>query len=87
MFYKLVFERVSLRYVGRIVALAPERPCFFSFLSVRGYLTMALMVTLGVTLRTSGLMPLGDLGSLYLAVGLPLGLCSVHYFRQGFFLL
>ena len=55
LFHKLVFERVSFRYIGRILALEAKRPCLFSFLNVRGYLTMALMIGLGLSLRWSAI--------------------------------
>ena len=83
LFHKLVFERVSFRYIGRILALEAKRPCLFSFLNVRGYLTMALMIGLGLSLRWSAILPGNDLGTLYLSIGLPLAVSSRHFFRQG----
>ncbi|HEX8960612.1 MAG TPA: hypothetical protein VF775_03485 [Geobacteraceae bacterium] len=83
LFYKLMFERVSFRYISRILALQEQRPCLFSFLNLRGYLTMVLMIGLGLSLRWSGLLPGDDLGTLYLAIGLPLAASSRHFFRQG----
>ncbi len=86
LFYKLVFEKVSFKYIGRILALPFDKPCVFSFLSMRGYVTMAFMIMLGVVLRTSGVLPGDEVGALYLAIGVSLGVSSFHFFRQGLLL-
>ena len=58
--YFFWFSRIVVANIRRIRSL-PDRSPFWTVLSVRGYVMIALMVTLGVVLRSS------DLPRLYLA--------------------
>ncbi len=79
-----MFRSIADRYISRIVALGSERPCFFALLSTRGYVVMAFMITLGITLRNISSIPRADLGTAYFAIAVPLLFSSVRFFRVGF---
>ena len=52
--YRFGFSKIVRRNTQRIHAL-PERPCLFAFTPLHGYFMIALMVTMGITLRNSSL--------------------------------
>lgn len=57
-----------------------EKKCLFSFIPLKSYLIIAVMITLGAILRHSGI-PKQYLSILYIGVGLALILSSVRYMR------
>ena len=57
-----------------------EKKCLFAFIPWKSYLTIAVMITLGITLRHSAI-PKQYLAVLYIGIGLALILSSVRYFR------
>lgn len=73
------FLRVVDKNLGRISTLK-DRPCVFSFMSWKSYILVAVMVTLGITLRHSSI-PKQYLSILYIGIGLALILSSIRYFR------
>ena len=73
------FLKVVDKNLGRISALK-DKPCVFSFMSWKSYILVAVMVTLGITLRHSSI-PKQYLAVLYIGIGLALILSSVRYFR------
>lgn len=82
-FFKVLFQPISSRHVARILTLKPDRPCLFSFLSWRSYALMAVMMSSGILLRSSGIVPQQDLGSFYIAMGFPLCASSVRFLYRG----
>ena len=60
-------------------------PCFFSFFNFRSYLVMFFMIGMGITLRTTGWVPLVYLSYLYLTMSVPLLLSSVRFYYTGIF--
>lgn len=83
LFFRLLFQRISARHISRILALKPDRPCLFSFLSWRSYFLMSIMIGAGIGLRTSGIVPQRDLGAFYVAMGLPLVASSAKFIYRG----
>jgi len=83
LFFRYLFVRISERNIAHIRGLAHERPCVFSFIGWRGYSTMLVMITAGISLRSSGLLPPVALGVLSLIMGTPLLLSSVRLLRAG----
>ncbi|MHC1702584.1 MAG: hypothetical protein AB9846_01630 [Tenuifilaceae bacterium] len=73
------FLKVVDKNLGRISELK-DNPCVFSFMSWKSYILVAVMVTLGITLRHSSI-PKQYLAVLYIGIGLALILSSVRYFR------
>jgi len=73
------FLKVVDKNLGRISTLN-DKPCVFSFMSWKSYILVAVMVTMGITLRHSSI-PKQYLSVLYIGIGLALILSSVRYFR------
>ena len=84
-FYVVLFNRISLKHTQRILKLEIERPCLFSFFNSRSYLMMALMITMGITLRKTGLVPLQYLSAFYVTMGVPLSLSAIRFYYTGIF--
>lgn len=84
LFYWFIFSRISLNHALRIVNLKQENPCLFSFFSIKSYIIMIIMISLGVFLRTSGIVPVAYLAVLYLTMGIPLFLSAFRFYYFGF---
>jgi hypothetical protein len=82
-FFRTMFKGIVERNVQRIHDMGIERPCAFSFQSWRSYGLMALMISLGIIVRRSGLVPQAELGTVYVTMAVPLGISSVRLFREG----
>lgn len=78
--YTLMFFRIVDKNVNRISVL-PARACLFAFAAWRGYLMIALMVSIGITLRSSAI-PKYLLSIPYSAMGGALLLGSFRFFRE-----
>jgi hypothetical protein len=74
------FLKIVDKNLGRISRL-PGKPCIFSFISWKSYVTILIMVTLGITLRHSSI-PKQFLSLIYLGIGFALFLSSIRYFRN-----
>ena len=83
-FFHGMFRRIVAKNVQRIHKISHERPCAFSFQSWRSYGLMSLMISLGIAVRLSGLVPPAGLGTVYVTMAVPLGISSVRLFRAGF---
>jgi hypothetical protein len=75
-----LFSRVARKNIARIEGKR-DRVCVFAFQAWRGYLLVAFMIALGVTLRHSPL-PRPLLAFLYLGIGGGLVGGSVRYYRR-----
>jgi hypothetical protein len=82
-FYYLLFVHIPERHIRRLHSMRMEAPCAFSFLDWRGYGIMAVMITLGIALRLSGLVSQQMLGTLYVGMGVPLLLSAIRFGRAG----
>jgi hypothetical protein len=78
--YRFGFLRLAIRNIARIGS-AKARVCIFAFQAWKSYLVVAVMMTLGIVLRSSAI-PKPDLAVLYMGVGGGLFLSSLHYYRQ-----
>lgn len=83
LFYYFMFARIPAKHIQRISAIPHQLPCAFSFLDWRGYAIMALMISLGMTLRMSGIVPPRILGSVYIVMGVALLLSSARFVATG----
>jgi hypothetical protein len=81
-FYFMMFRKVFKRHYNRIIHLEIERPCFFSFFNARSYILMSVMITAGVTVRLTGLVPIEYLYTFYITMSLPLLVCAVRFFIE-----
>lgn len=84
LFYYFMFIRISAKHIHRIKNLEKKRQPFYSFFNLRSYIMMASMITLGVTLRTTGIVPMVYMSVFYVVMGTPLLLSAfrfmLHYF-------
>ena len=78
--YVLLFVNVVERNIDRIGRL-PERACLFAFTAWYGYIMIAFMVTLGITLRNSSV-PKYFLSIPYTAMGGILVIGSLRFYRH-----
>ncbi len=83
LFFLLLFRHIAGRHIVRIRGIVHARPCFFSFLDWRGYALMALMISGGIFLRSSGILPPLLLGTFYVGMGTPLVISSFRFARAG----
>ena len=84
-FFVFMFSGISVKHSLRIVNLKHERPCLFSFFNWKSYLMMAIMMTFGVTLRTTGIISPKYLSVFYIAMGTPLFLSAFRFYYFGIF--
>jgi hypothetical protein len=80
--YVFGFSRVVQKNVGRI-CLLPDRTCVFAFTAWKGYIMIAAMITLGMTLRSTTV-PKHYLSFPYAVMGSVLLMGSVGFFRRFF---
>ena len=85
LFYWLLFTRISKKHVTRIINLNPNRPTIFSFFDLKGYVMMVGMISLGIFLRTSGIVAPFYLSVLYITMGIPLFISSLRFYYSGFY--
>lgn len=69
LFFKFVFFRLFQKHIARIDAFEREKICAFAFFDVKGYIIMAFMITLGIVIRTTKILPPIYLGMLYTGLG------------------
>ena len=82
-FYIFMFSRISLKHIVRMQNNPIERPCVFSFFNWRSYILMSTMISFGVTLRVTGLVPIQYLSVFYICMGTPLFLSSIRFYAHG----
>jgi hypothetical protein len=73
------FLRIVNKNLKRIRQMNGKR-CLFAFISWKSYLTIVVMVAMGILLRHS-MIPKKNLAILYIGIGLALILSSVRYIR------
>ena len=83
LFYGVLFTRISKKHVNRIIQLVTERPVVFSFFDKKGYIMMVGMISLGIFLRTSGIVSPFYLSVLYVTMGIPLFISSLRFYYSG----
>lgn len=80
LFFVFLFSKISLKHAQRILNMPVERPCVFSFFNIRSYVMMTAMISMGITLRKTGLVPLQYLSCFYVAMGTPLLLSAFRFY-------
>jgi isocitrate dehydrogenase kinase/phosphatase len=81
LFYRLMFDSISLKHTRRIESMSNENPWLFSFFNARSYILMAVMITGGITLRRSGILPAEYMSVIYTTMGIPLLFSSFRFYR------
>lgn len=68
-FQIFIFGKMVKKHTGRILQYEEERQNFFRFFDTKSYLIMAFMMTLGIGLRVSGLVPSTFIAFFYTGLG------------------
>jgi hypothetical protein len=84
-FYLVLFSKISVKHVNRILNLKNDRPSVFSFFNLKSYILMTLMITMGITLRKSGIVRPEYLAIVYLTMGIPLLLSAIRFYYRGIY--
>lgn len=86
-FFILVFSKISRKHINRITTLPGNHHRFYEFFNSRSYLMMAGMISLGVFLRKTSIVPLASLSLAYITMGIPLLLSSFRFYHRWFYFL
>ena len=78
-FYFLVFSRLVRKHTDRIRARPEARLPFWSFFDASSWVVMAVMMSGGLALRFSHVMPDWMIACLYSGLGVALFLCGVRF--------
>ena len=68
-FQVFIFGKMVKKHTARILKYEEERQNFFRFFDARSYMIMAFMMTLGIGLRMSGVVPNGFIAYFYTGLG------------------
>jgi len=74
------FKIIAKKNISRI-ALLPERVCIFAFIKWETYFLIIIMISMGVFLRTSNIIPEMFLVVIYVGIGLALFISSFEYYQ------
>ena len=83
-FFALIFMKLSRKHVDRITNLPGEQHHFYEFFNLRSYLMMAGMISMGIFLRKSLIVPLSSLSLAYITMGIPLLFSSIRFYFNWF---
>ncbi len=84
-FFVLVFLKISRKHVNRIINLDGDRHKPYEFFNLKSYIMMIGMISLGVFLRKSLIVPVSSLSLAYITMGIPLLLSSFRFYRRWFY--
>jgi len=76
-----LFSKIVKRNILRIKSL-PERSNILLFQSLKSYILIAFMISLGITMRKSGLVPDYILCPMYITIGVALFTSSFIYYKE-----
>ncbi|MCX6229789.1 MAG: hypothetical protein NTV75_11575 [Bacteroidia bacterium] len=82
LFYLYLFSKISFKHIQRIKSLPGGRHYPYQFFNFKSYLMMAGMITMGITLRKTLIIPLEYLSLIYCTMGIPLFLSSIRFFSH-----
>jgi len=84
-FFVLIFLKISRKHVYRIVNLNGDRHLFYEFFNSKSYLMMIVMISLGLFLRKSSIVPIASLSLAYITMGIPLLFSSFRFYHRWFY--
>ena len=76
--FMMMFRKVVKRNTRRILSYT-EKKSVFAFFDIKGYLLMAFMMALGITLRSVNLLPAAFFAVFYTGLGTALTLSGVRF--------
>lgn len=77
-----MFQRMAVKNIRRIAELETEKNFFLKFFTVKSYVIITLMITLGVTLRSIPAVPRFFIAFFYTGLGTALFLAGVRYLAE-----
>lgn len=80
-FTRLVFSKVTVRYILRIHSIEADRPSIFNMMSGKSYLLLAFMIAMGITFSKLNILPVNIFSMFLGALGLSLFTSSLQFFR------
>ena len=81
LFFVFVFRKLYFKHTERIERKKDERNCPFSFFDVKGWIVMAAMIALGVTVRVFHLLPDSFISVFYTGLSLALIFTGILFIR------
>lgn len=84
LFYLYLFSKISAKHIHRIKSLIGDSHFPYQFFNFKSYLLMVGMITMGVTLRKTMIIPLEYLSLIYCTMGIPLFLSAIRFFSHFF---
>ena len=75
------FDNLVNNNVIRILAY-PKKACIFAFQEWKSYILIVFMMSLGIFIRTTGLVPKFILAPMYIGIGTALLLASFKYYKN-----
>lgn len=75
------FNRLAKKNINRILGYK-DKACFFAFQSWKSYILIIIMISMGIYMRTSGLIPKYILTPMYIGIGLALFIAGFQYYIQ-----
>ena len=81
--FTIFFSKVFNKNSKRIVNMENEEPCLFAFFDKKGYMIMAFMMTMGISLRAFNLISGVPLVVIYIAIGLSLSVSAASFLLAG----
>ena len=79
LFYLFVFSKLVKKHEKRIVDEGVEKMPWWQFFDRKSYIVMIVMMTVGVIIRKSGLLPIEFFGSFYMGLGFALFSCGLRF--------
>lgn len=73
------FRKVAAKNIQRIMAMSDDS-CLFAFQKWQSYILIAVMMSMGIFLRNSAIIPHLYLASLYIGIGSALFISSINYY-------
>jgi hypothetical protein len=84
LFHVLIFSKMVSKHSDRIIESTEEHTHFWKFFDKRSYIIMACMMTGGIGLRASGLVPDWFIAFFYTGLGAALLVAGVSFFLRYF---
>ncbi len=84
LFHTFIFSKMVRKHSARIADLPGERASFWKFFDAAGYIMMAIMMSGGIALRMSGIVPDWFIAFFYFGLGVALALSGVSFLARFF---
>lgn len=81
-FFKFIFWKLVVKHTTRILGYTEERQFFLKFFDIKAFIIMAAMMTLGITLRVSHIVPDRFIAVFYTGLGIALMLAGILFGYQ-----